>query len=78
MSLHLCPKCSDKSFLWTMVNDSVAITQWHCYACGYTAFEDEQNERICALCKNKTESLLKDEDSVYWWCFNCGVSRPSY
>jgi ribosomal protein S27AE len=71
MSLHICPKCSNKSFLWGMADEFDIITRWHCYGCGYTALENEQDERICAVCNNKSEALLKDEDSEYWWCGIC-------
>jgi len=53
MSLHICPKCSNKSFLWGMADEFDIITRWHCYGCGYTALENEQDERICAVCNNK-------------------------
>lgn len=77
MAFQICPKCHNESFLWTSDGDPYEITTLYCHKCNYTALEDERNERVCAVCKIKSESLLKDKDLEYWWCFNCNAEHSS-
>ena len=77
MAFQICPGCRSQSFLWTSVGEPYEITTWYCHKCGYLALEDEQNERICAVCKNKTESFLKVEDREFGWCFTCNAENLS-
>lgn len=70
MALQICPTCKESSFTWS-IGEGDLNTIWTCYKCRYTAYEVESFERVCELCKNKTEIRLKDEVKIYWWCNRC-------
>ena len=71
MATQICPRCNNDSFTWILDEEVSTSTIWHCYSCGYTAYEDESLERICQNCKKLSESRMKDESMEYWWCSNC-------
>ncbi len=70
MAPQLCPNCSKGSFSWSIDEAQSPLTLWSC-TCGYSAYEDEAEERNCNRCGNKTESRMKDKQKEYWWCSNC-------
>ncbi len=77
MATQICPKCREDSFTWSMVDEMPnSLTHWGCYICGYSALEDERDERICKKCRRKAETFLKDDEAVYWWCSNCKTEHP--
>ena len=69
MATQICPHCKADSFTWSRDDDS-SLTYWGC-SCGYSALEDEAEERECAVCYIKSESKMKDETKEYWWCSSC-------
>ena len=69
MARQICPKCQGDSFVWSC-EDNEPLTQWGC-GCGYIALEDESLMRTCSKCSNKTQSYMKDFQSIYWWCSFC-------
>ena len=71
MATQICPNCKLDSFTWSIDKEESPLTKWGCYECGYIAFEDESLERECSNCYKKTESKLKDNLKMYWWCSNC-------
>ena len=72
MALQICPKCKNLSFTWYIDEEESSLTQWNC-KCGYHAFEDENKQRDCPVCRNEKSDLhLSDNDSEYWWCYRCG------
>ena len=73
MSLHICPKCKHKGFLWIDHGEPYIITTWNCIECGYHAIEDQYLERQCSNCGEKTQAQLKDDENKYWWCANCNI-----
>jgi hypothetical protein len=70
MATQICPKCKKDSFTWRMDNEVSDVTIWSCFNCSYEALEDESKVTKCNLCRD-TRSQLKDENELYWWCFNC-------
>lgn len=77
MAEQICPKCKQQTFTWTYDDESIPHTYWHCRHCDYEAWEDESFERICESCGTKTESLLEDSVTRYWWCSRCNTTVQS-
>jgi len=69
--LQICPKCKKLSCTWC-IDDNSPLTQWGC-GCGWHAFEYENKERNCPVCRNeKSDSYMVENGIMYWWCCHCG------
>ncbi|MBS9773907.1 MAG: hypothetical protein KGV59_01950 [Tenacibaculum sp.] len=58
MAEHICPRCKKTGFTWHIDEEISILTIWNCSNCNYKALENEEKERICKNCQNKTKSKL--------------------
>jgi len=65
MASQICPKCKSNSLFWKVDEDQSPLTIWGCGNCGYRAFENESDERICSDCGKKNESKFKDSENEF-------------
>lgn len=73
MSQQICPECGQKKITWSIDEEVSPFTLWFCWACKYSAEEDEKREGDCPRCGSKWCSLVKDEDGFHRWCTTCGL-----
>jgi len=72
MSAVLCPSCLQKGMTWYRDDDDISHpTHWQCGICGFTADEDERNEKKCAACSLQGAVYLFGNRGNYWWCTAC-------
>ena len=71
MATQICPNCGENAFTWSSDDQISELTIWTCYNCKYQACENEMDERNCQNCGQKTETKLKDNEKIFWWCSSC-------
>jgi ribosomal protein L37AE/L43A len=71
MATQICPHCKANAFTWSLNKEESPLTKWQCRVCGYMAYEDENQLRVCHHCGQKTEARLQDGVNQYWWCSHC-------
>lgn len=71
MTAHACPKCKELAFTWALYDDD-AYTVWFCSSCNYRAEENESLEGPCIKCDDLYSIALKDGNSCYRYCTECG------
>ena len=77
MAIHICPKCNQQGFGWSVDPEVSDKTIWWCNQCQYSAQEDESLETECPTCKTESSMLLVDEEQTYRYFVHCRrITQP--
>ncbi|MDH5355078.1 MAG: hypothetical protein OEY09_11600 [Gammaproteobacteria bacterium] len=71
MAEQFCPRCKEKSFVWSLDEEASQNTQWHCSSCEFYAEEDESLESLCKKCNTENLLYLKIDNEFLRFCTNC-------